>query len=166
MDRCTRPYSALQYQQVSWYDSCRTSCCTMAEKSYYAVKKGRDGPKIYDSWEECGMAVAGYSRVEVKKFKSLVAAEAWILPALMSLCPPAEQLTQSTQPISAGPGPSNAATSCGEDILAVDTRGGEATRPPVIVLSAEQADILVKVKRGGNVFFTGPAGNREDGFAS
>ncbi|KAH8997511.1 PIF1-like helicase-domain-containing protein [Lactarius akahatsu] len=109
----------------------------MAEKSYFAVKKGREGPKIYDSWEECQMAVTGYSRVEVKKFKSLTAAEAWILPVLMC--------TAST-------------ISYGENILSVDPIEDRATRPPEIVLSEEQAHILNKVKKGGNVFFTGPAG--------
>ncbi|KAH9044705.1 PIF1-like helicase-domain-containing protein [Lactarius pseudohatsudake] len=125
----------------------------MAEKYYFAVKKGREGPKIYDSWEECQMAVTGYSRVEVKKFKSLAAAEAWILPVLMSLCPPAEQPTQPAEP-----GPLNTAISCGENILSVDPIEDRATRPPEIVLSEEQAHILNKVKKGGNVFFTGPAG--------
>ncbi|KAH9081885.1 PIF1-like helicase-domain-containing protein [Lactarius deliciosus] len=120
----------------------------MAEK-YFAVKKGREGPKIYDSWEEA----TGYSRVEVKKFKSLAAAEAWILPVLMSLCPPVEQPTQPTEP-----GPSNAAISCGENILSVDPIEDRATRPPKIVLSEEQANILNKVKKGSNVFITGPAG--------
>lgn len=46
------------------------------------------------------------------------------------------------------------ASSCGEDILRVDTEGTDA-----IVLSEEQADILEKVKSGDNVFFTGSAGS-------
>ncbi|KAH9165818.1 PIF1-like helicase-domain-containing protein [Lactarius sanguifluus] len=57
---------------------------------------------------------------------------------------------QLTQP--AEPGPPNAA------YLLVDPIEDRATRPPEIVLSEEQANILNKVKKGGNVFFTGPAG--------
>lgn len=67
-------------------------------------------------------------------------------------CPPAEKSTQEpTEPTE--PGPLNVATSCGEDILRVDS-----TRDESIILSEEQADILEKVKSGVNVFFTGSAG--------
>ncbi|KAH9044702.1 PIF1-like helicase-domain-containing protein [Lactarius pseudohatsudake] len=129
------------------------------KKSYYAVKKGRDGPKVYGSWEECRMTVTRYPRAEFRKFRSLADAEAWILPALMSLCPPAEQSTQeSTQPISAEAGPLNVATSCGEDVTGADTTGDAATKPPAVVLTEEQINVLEKVKKGGNVFFTGSAG--------
>ncbi len=34
----------------------------------------------------------------------------------------------------------------------------KATRPTTIILSKEQADVLEKVKKKDNVFFTGPAG--------
>ncbi|KAH9081882.1 PIF1-like helicase-domain-containing protein [Lactarius deliciosus] len=129
------------------------------KKSYYAVKKGRDGPKVYDSWEECRMTVTRYSRAEFKKFRSLADAEAWILPALMSLRPPAEQPAQeSTQPISAEVGPLNVGTSCGEDTTGADTTGNASTIRPAVVLTEEQINVLEKVKKGGNVFFTGSAG--------
>jgi len=77
----------------------------------------------------------------------------------LALCPPTEKSTQEpAQPISAEFGPLNAATSCGGDILGVNTTVDEATKPPAIVLSAEQTNILEKVEKSGNVFFTGPAG--------
>ncbi|KAI9445011.1 hypothetical protein H4582DRAFT_873729 [Lactarius indigo] len=79
-------------------------------------------------------------------------AEAWILPVLM--CTASTQ--KPTQPTESGP--LNAAISCGENILGVDPIEDRAIRPPKIVLSEEQANILDKVKKGGNVFFTGPAG--------
>ncbi|KAI9462362.1 PIF1-like helicase-domain-containing protein [Lactarius psammicola] len=129
----------------------------MAKKSYYAVKKGREGPKVYESWEECRMTVTRYPRAEFKKFRSLAAAEAWILPALLSLCPPADQPTQEpTQP--AEPGPLNVATSCGEDIIGVDTTEDVTIKLPDVVLTEEQTNVLERVKKGGNVFFTGSAG--------
>ncbi|KAH8997509.1 PIF1-like helicase-domain-containing protein [Lactarius akahatsu] len=115
------------------------------KKSYYAVKKGRDGPKVYDSWEECRMTVTRYSRAEFRKFRSLADAEAWILPALMSLRPPADQSAQeSTQPISAEVGPLNVATSCGEDTTGADTTGDAATIRPAVVLTEEQINVLEK----------------------
>ncbi|KAI9445009.1 PIF1-like helicase-domain-containing protein [Lactarius indigo] len=129
------------------------------KKSYYAVRKGRDGPKVYGSWEECRMTVTRYPRAEFRKFRSLADAEAWILPALMSLCPPAEQSTQeSAQPIFAEAGPLNVATSCGEDMTGADTTGDAAIKPPAVTLTEEQTNVLEKVKKGGNVFFTGSAG--------
>lgn len=48
----------------------------------------------------------------------------------------------------------NVTTSCGEDILRVDS-----TRDDDVVLSEEQANILEKVKSGDSVFFTGSAGS-------
>ncbi|KAF8272918.1 hypothetical protein EI94DRAFT_105373 [Lactarius quietus] len=111
-------------------------------KFYYAVKKGRDGPKVYDSWEECRMTVTRYSRAEFKKFRSLADAEAWILPALKCLAfsvlwnpfpdgliffsslSAAEELTQEpTQPMSAEPEPLNIATSREEDYPASIQQG-------------------------------------------
>lgn len=53
----------------------------------------------------------------------------------------------------------NVPTSCGEDILRVDTTGDEATKPSDIVLTEEQSKVLEKVKNGDNVFFTGSAGS-------
>ncbi|KAH9050435.1 PIF1-like helicase-domain-containing protein [Lactarius hengduanensis] len=77
----------------------------------------------------------------------------------MSLRPPAEQSAQeSTQPISAEVGPLNVATSCGEDTTGADTTGDAATIRPAVVLTEEQINVLEKVKKGGNVFFTGSAG--------
>ncbi|KAH9004249.1 PIF1-like helicase-domain-containing protein [Lactarius hatsudake] len=101
----------------------------MSKTIYYAFKKEKDGPKIYDSWQECRMAATRYSRVEFKKFRSLAAAEAWLSPALMG--------------------------TASESTLPLPTK--KFLKKP-IVLSAEQSKILEKVKDGGNVFVTGPAG--------
>ncbi|KAH9081887.1 PIF1-like helicase-domain-containing protein [Lactarius deliciosus] len=102
----------------------------MSKTIYYAFKKEKDGPKIYDSWQKCRMAATRYSRVEFKRFRSLAAAEAWLLPALMC--------------------------TASESTLPLPTK--KSLKKP-IVLSAEQSKILEKVKSGGNVFVTGPAGS-------
>ncbi|KAH8997512.1 PIF1-like helicase-domain-containing protein [Lactarius akahatsu] len=102
----------------------------MAKTIYYAFKKEKDGPKIYGSWKECRMAATRYSRVEFKRFRSLAAAEAWLLPALMC--------------------------TASESTLPLPTK--KSLKKP-IVLSAEQSKILERVKNGGNVFVTGPAGS-------
>jgi hypothetical protein len=102
--------------------------------------------------------VTKYSRAEFKKFRSLADAEAWILPALncnalnlpwnpfpdgqayevifFSSLSTGREINSRTNPIHLLPGPLNVTTSCGEDILRVDS-----TRDESIILSEEQADI-------------------------
>jgi len=49
----------------------------MANKKYYAVKKG-NLPGIYQTWEECKASVDGYSGAEYKGFGKLEEAEAYL----------------------------------------------------------------------------------------
>jgi viroplasmin and RNaseH domain-containing protein len=46
--------------------------------SFYAVAIGRDGPKIYSTWNECKAVVNGYSGVIYKKFNTEKAATDFI----------------------------------------------------------------------------------------
>lgn len=51
----------------------------MAKKSkYYAVARGSEGAKIYDTWEECELNVIGVKNSRYKSFKTREEAEQWI----------------------------------------------------------------------------------------
>ena len=51
----------------------------MAKKSkYYAVARGLEGAKIYDTWEECELNVIGVKNSRYKSFKTKEEAEQWI----------------------------------------------------------------------------------------
>ncbi|TEB39067.1 hypothetical protein FA13DRAFT_1656259, partial [Coprinellus micaceus] len=45
---------------------------------YYAVLIGRNGPQIYNTWEECKDKVSRYPGAVHKSFKSLEEAEVWL----------------------------------------------------------------------------------------
>ena len=47
-------------------------------KKYYAVRVGRDGPGIYDSWEACKKQVQGAPRAVYKSFFTQEEAEAFV----------------------------------------------------------------------------------------
>lgn len=46
---------------------------------YYAVRNGKDGPKIYTSWEDCQGAVKGFKGAKFKKFEDENSATEFIL---------------------------------------------------------------------------------------
>ncbi|KAF9270564.1 hypothetical protein L218DRAFT_42956 [Marasmius fiardii PR-910] len=46
---------------------------------FYAVCVGRDGPKIYNTWEECKANTARYSGAKYKAFSSITQARDWIV---------------------------------------------------------------------------------------
>lgn len=47
-------------------------------KKFYAVRVGRDGPGIYESWDECRRQVYGVARAVYKSFPTQEEAEAFI----------------------------------------------------------------------------------------
>lgn len=49
----------------------------MSQK-YYAIKKGRNAPIIYRSWEDCQNDIHGFPRAQFKSFNSLEAARAYL----------------------------------------------------------------------------------------
>ncbi|KAM6499312.1 Caulimovirus viroplasmin domain containing protein [Amanita muscaria] len=48
------------------------------KQKYYAVRVGRDGPMIYNTWDECKEKVSGFPNAEFKSFKSRELAEEWL----------------------------------------------------------------------------------------
>ena len=51
----------------------------MSKKSkVYAVARGTEGAKIYDSWEQCELNVKGYKGARYKSFKTKEEAMQWI----------------------------------------------------------------------------------------
>ncbi|GJE87831.1 ATP-dependent DNA helicase PIF1 [Phanerochaete sordida] len=49
-------------------------------KNFYAVRSGREGPKIYASWDECRGVTHGFSGASFKGFYSRREAEQWLGP--------------------------------------------------------------------------------------
>ncbi|KAG2142551.1 hypothetical protein BD769DRAFT_1081630 [Suillus cothurnatus] len=49
-----------------------------ASKKYYAVRVGREGPRIYDSWPECNANVSRWPGAVHKSFRSRLEAEKWL----------------------------------------------------------------------------------------
>ena len=51
----------------------------MSKKSkVYAVARGAEGAKIYNTWEECELNVKGYKGARYKSFKTKEEASEWI----------------------------------------------------------------------------------------
>ena len=50
----------------------------MAKQKVYAVKVGREGVKIYDTWEECERNVKGFPKSEFQPFETEAEAERWL----------------------------------------------------------------------------------------
>ncbi|KAG2070723.1 hypothetical protein BDR04DRAFT_967682, partial [Suillus decipiens] len=100
-------------------------------KKYYAVRIGREGPQIYDSWAEVSFLLSSCNaNVSMKMARSNQAKAERQLPTSKE-----RERTPSPVEISV-PGPSSES----------------------IILSEEQKTVLRKVERGENVFFTGSAG--------
>lgn len=49
-----------------------------AAKKIYAVRVGREGPQIYDSWAECNANVSRWPNAIHKSFRSRLEAEEWL----------------------------------------------------------------------------------------
>ncbi|KAG1825552.1 PIF1-like helicase-domain-containing protein [Suillus subaureus] len=99
-------------------------------KKYYAVRIGREGPRIYDSWP----GVSFFLKFSQNEPPFLMLARS--NQAKAERQPPILEGRDQTPIETSTPGPSSEG----------------------IVLSAEQKDVLRRVGRGENVFFTGSAG--------
>ncbi|TFK57661.1 hypothetical protein OE88DRAFT_1651514 [Heliocybe sulcata] len=148
----------------------------MPKVKYYAVKIGREGPKIYSSWDECKDNTQRIPGAVHKSFTTRSQAEAWLNEPVKNVVP----MYWRTMPDSDGwPLPTGlSATSViqsPDDLKRPDTPGPSILEkrpdwdheadflpfeeaPNKIVLSDEQEAILNLVQQGKNVFFTGSAG--------
>ncbi|KAF9650729.1 hypothetical protein BDM02DRAFT_1305127 [Thelephora ganbajun] len=111
-----------------------------SKQKYYAVKVGRGGPQIYDTWEECLERVNRYPGNKYKSFRIRAEAEEWIK------APGSRPIPTVSKPSTSGKPPSS-----------------QVEEPPVmgesiVTLSPEQTHVLDMVKSRRNVFFTGSAG--------
>ncbi|EKM60760.1 uncharacterized protein PHACADRAFT_189886, partial [Phanerochaete carnosa HHB-10118-sp] len=138
-------------------------------KKYYAVRRGREGPKVYETWEECKLNVSRFPAPAYKSFGARAKAEAWIKvinasdpivnskprqPTSGSKSHAKPQQPQSNAPAPVAPVQYPPIPQTG------DIRETESDVPiePTIKLSLEQQQVLNKVKAGESVFFTGSAG--------
>ncbi|KAH0590267.1 hypothetical protein H2248_012563 [Termitomyces sp. 'cryptogamus'] len=152
-------------------------------KKYYAVAVGRDGPNIYDTWDECKMQTARYPAV-FKSFPSRQQAEQWLAnqigirdrkhPASGALtlshqsgaCPDQPGEIQDYRPLPdpefrdafpPDPAPFPRA-GCSSHLEAMQDDHPLVLSRPAVQLSPEQQQVLDKVRSGHSVFFTGSAG--------
>lgn len=149
------------------------------KRKYYAVKIGAQGPKIYDTWEECKENVSRYPGAIHKSFTTLKAAEAWLEPIFNAFtknsvpnvrCAKLKQEVEIIEIFDSPPPspplpPAMSVNPINPMPVPVEVPGAPPTAPAApptapsaVELSPEQRDILEKVKDGRNVFFTGSAG--------
>lgn len=70
---------------------------------YYAVKNGKEGPKIYDNWNDCQRNVGGFSGAVHKSFRTLGEASAFLglsspIMTPITIAPTAPTATTATTP--------------------------------------------------------------------
>ncbi|KAI4522890.1 hypothetical protein K523DRAFT_244282 [Schizophyllum commune Tattone D] len=112
-------------------------------KNFYAVRVGREGPKVYTTWEDCLRNTSRFPGNSYKGYATLKEAEDWIAPFVNNAPPPAP--TAPSRP----PRPqANVAPPAPSQLK--DT--------PSVKLSQTQQQVFNRVKKGQNVFFTGSAG--------
>ncbi|KAG1908486.1 uncharacterized protein F5891DRAFT_16295 [Suillus fuscotomentosus] len=137
-----------------------------AAKKYYAVRVGREGPRIYDSWAECNANVSRWPGAVHKSFRSHTAAEEWL--ALTGPTSSMESISSSGPSVSWTFKPRVARSNQekaerqpptleGRDQTPIETHTPGPSSESII-LSEEQKNVLRRVERGENVFFTGSAG--------
>ncbi|KAG1757962.1 PIF1-like helicase-domain-containing protein [Suillus lakei] len=139
-------------------------------KKYYAVRVGREGPRIYSSWAECNANVSRWPGAIHKSFRSHLEAEEWLALPRPILLP-----SSSMEPMSSS---ESSVSSAFERRVARPKQAKAEKQPPTsegrdrtpieilepgpssdsIVLSDEQKNVIRRVERGENVFFTGSAG--------
>ncbi|OJA18310.1 hypothetical protein AZE42_09348 [Rhizopogon vesiculosus] len=154
-----------------------------ARNKYYAVRIGREGPKIYDTWAECDANVSRWPGAVHKSFRSRAEAEQWLaLPRASEYL--STTITAITTPLSPeAPIPSSSMSSSASSVSSRIEQGvarsqhtktlkqqptspgmdwipTETPAPPSadITFSDEQKGVLRMVERGENIFFTGSAG--------
>ncbi|OAX43617.1 hypothetical protein K503DRAFT_680682 [Rhizopogon vinicolor AM-OR11-026] len=140
-----------------------------ARNKYYAVRIGREGPKIYDTWAEVINVfhhlmnaslkilhqVSRWPGAVHKSFRSRVEAEQWLaLPRASEYLSTAITTLLSPE----APIPSSSMSSSAPDVSSRIEQGTPAPRSADITLSDEQKGVLRRVERGENIFFTGSAG--------
>ncbi|KAJ3860214.1 hypothetical protein EV359DRAFT_24944, partial [Lentinula novae-zelandiae] len=122
-----------------------------SKKSYYAVCIGREGPKIYNSWDE----TSRYPGAKHRGFSTYQDAQDWLVVATGPI--PSKTARSSIPALKQMP-PTPISDDSDIEIIDTPPLGATGSSPTEIVLSPEQKKVLKKVEKGENVFFTGSAG--------
>ncbi|KAI0085673.1 P-loop containing nucleoside triphosphate hydrolase protein [Irpex rosettiformis] len=135
---------------------------------WYAVRRGWNGPQIYNNWEEAKSNVSRFSGAVFKSFLSRSQAEEWLHAGMDIDAPLAnDMLPTAPHPRNSVPretikasltSPSGLSTPPGDLEMDVSVEPSEPPPVPTIKLSPEQEHVLKLVKSGTSVFFTGSAG--------
>lgn len=111
---------------------------------FYAVKNGREGPRVYTTWDECAKNTQRISNAVFKGFNCIEDAEEFIAIMIANgVQPPPAPLLTHVPP----------ATEADIPALAIPR-----IEPAAVKLSQDQKRVLTRVKKGQSVFFTGSAG--------
>ncbi|OBZ79224.1 ATP-dependent DNA helicase PIF1 [Grifola frondosa] len=128
---------------------------------YYAVRRGREGVKIYTTWDEAKANTSRCGGAVFKSFNTLAEAQQWLdmAPDPMS-SPPSGNWTPALLSPGASIVPQHHSDPATPSLASIPTSTPEITvpSPPPVTLSPEQQAVLDKVKRRESVFFTGSAG--------
>ncbi|KAG1874230.1 PIF1-like helicase-domain-containing protein [Suillus tomentosus] len=115
-----------------------------AAKKYYAVRVGREGPRIYDSWAEVSFFLVILPASSMESISSSGPSVSWTFKPRVAR---SNQEKAERQP----------PTLEGRDQTPIETHTPGPSSES-ITLSEEQKNVLRRVERGENVFFTGSAG--------
>ncbi|KAJ7462773.1 PIF1-like helicase-domain-containing protein [Mycena galericulata] len=128
---------------------------------YYAVSKGREGPKVYNSWDECKENVSRFPGAVHKSFTSIGQAEAWLASSLSlqsstqsQSAPRSTDFFRSQKPYSR----SGISSRHISPPAAARTSPQTEARTSTIILSDEQNTVLERIRQGKSTFFSGSAG--------
>ncbi|KAJ7293180.1 PIF1-like helicase-domain-containing protein [Mycena rebaudengoi] len=127
-----------------------------AMPKFYAVAKGKEGAKLYRSWDECKNNVSRYPGAIHKSFNSLEQAETWLASALSIQALQPSGLAETSRAPEAHIGDSGARR-FQVSTTPVQSVNAEAITSK-ICLSSEQTAVLQRVKQGQSTFFSGSAG--------
>ncbi|KAF8446333.1 hypothetical protein L210DRAFT_2970400 [Boletus edulis BED1] len=152
-------------------------------RRYYAVRIGRQGPRLYDNYPEFAAATLGLSGSSGKGFDNIYDAQEWLTGYLIPMASIQTNINVNLnvsdgRNISAATPMSTSTFSVPQQAFSNDSVPGldrvqglprepaevkdDPSIPvgePAVELSDEQNNILQMVKSGRNIFFTGAAGD-------
>ncbi|KAJ7042611.1 hypothetical protein C8F04DRAFT_84082 [Mycena alexandri] len=130
---------------------------------FYAVSKGREGPKVYKTWDECKENVSRFPGAVHKAFSSMEQAETWLASSLsLQTSNPSQTVPRSTDP-RRSQRPYNQDKRLRLNVpsqipSAPSSSSNAEASTSSMSLSAEQQAVLERVSRGQSTFFSGSAG--------
>ncbi|KAJ7785925.1 PIF1-like helicase-domain-containing protein [Mycena metata] len=141
----------------------RRALAKAAQMKFYAVSKGREGPKVYKTWDECKDNVSRFPGAVHRSFSSMEQAETWLASSLsLQASNPSQTVPRSTD-FRRSQKPFNQDKRLRLNVpsqipVAPSSSSNAEASTSSMSLSAEQQAVLERVIRGQSTFFSGSAG--------